>query len=219
MTGVQTCALPICWLKDAKARVAAEVALPAGYSVVWAGQFQQLEKANERLLLVLPVTLALIVLLLYVSNQSWFRVAVILLAVPFSLIGALWFLWMLDYDMSIAVWVGIIALLGIDAETGQMMLLYLDSSFERFRKEGRLKTDADLLAAIHEGAVKRIRPKTMTVATDMIGLLPLLWATGTGAEVTRRLVAPLVGGISVSFAMELLVYPVIFYLWKRREFR
>ncbi len=207
------------WLKDAKARVAAEIALPAGYSVVWAGQFQQLEKANERLLLVLPVTLALIVLLLYVSNQSWFRVAVILLAVPFSLIGALWFLWALDYHMSIAVWVGIIALLGIDAETGQVMLLYLDTSFDRFRKEGRLKTRADLLVAIHDGAVKRIRPKTMTVATDMIGLLPLLWATGTGAEVTRRLVAPLVGGISVSFAMELLVYPVIFYLWKRREIR
>jgi copper/silver efflux system protein len=205
------------WLAEAKARVAAEVALPAGYSLVWAGQFQQLEKANARLLLVLPVTLALIVLLLYVSNQSWFRVAVILLAVPFSLIGALWFLWALDYHMSIAVWVGIIALLGIDAETGQVMLLYLDTSFERFRSQGRMQTHADLLVAIHEGAVKRIRPKTMTVATDMIGLLPLLWATGTGAEVTRRLVAPLVGGISVSFAMELLVYPVVFYLWKRRQ--
>ena len=205
------------WLADAKARVTAEVELPAGYSLVWAGQFQQLEKANERLVLVLPVTLALIVLLLYVSNKSWFRVAVVLLAVPFSLIGAFWFLWALDYHMSIAVWVGIIALLGIDAETGQVMLLYLDTSFERFRSEGRLKTRADLLVAIHDGAVKRIRPKTMTVATDMIGLLPLLWATGTGAELTRRLVAPLVGGITVSFGMELLVYPVIFYLWKRRQ--
>ncbi len=207
------------WLADAKARVAADVALPTGYSLVWAGQFEQLEKANERLVLVLPVTLLLIVLLLYVSNGSWFRVAVVLLAVPFSLIGALWFLWALDYHMSLAVWVGIIALLGIDAETGQVMLLYLDTTFERFTKEGRMKTREDLLVAIHEGAVKRIRPKTMTVATDMIGLLPLLWATGTGAEVTRRLVAPLVGGISVSFAMELLVYPVIFYLWKRREIR
>jgi Cu(I)/Ag(I) efflux system membrane protein CusA/SilA len=121
--------------------------------------------------------------------------------------------------MSVAVWVGIIALLGIDAETGQVMLLYLDTSFERFRSEGRLKSRADLLVAIHDGAVRRIRPKTMTVATDMIGLLPLLWASGTGAELTRRLVAPLVGGITVSFAMELLVYPVIFYLWKRREIR
>ena len=207
------------WLADARARVAAEVALPPGYSLSWAGQFEQLEKANQRLMLVLPVTLALIVILLYVSNGSWFRVAVVLLAVPFSLIGALWFLWALDYHMSIATWVGIIALLGIDAETGQVMLLYLDTTFERYRSEGRLRTHADLVTAIHEGAVKRIRPKTMTVATDMIGLLPLLWATGTGAEVTRRLVAPLVGGITVSFAMELLVYPVIFYLWKRNTIR
>jgi Cu(I)/Ag(I) efflux system membrane protein CusA/SilA len=204
------------WLEEAQERVAAQIDIPAGYSLVWAGQFQQLAKANERLLLVLPVTLALIVLLLYVSNRSWFRVGVILLAVPFSLIGALWFLFALDYHMSVAVWVGIIALLGIDAETGQVMLLYLDTSYERLRGEGRLRTRAELLVAIHDGAVKRIRPKTMTVATDMIGLLPLLWVTGTGAEVTRRLVAPLVGGISVSFAMELLVYPVIFYLWKRR---
>ncbi|MBK7645559.1 MAG: efflux RND transporter permease subunit [Planctomycetes bacterium] len=207
------------WLADAKARVEREVELPQGYSINWAGQFQQLEKANQRLLLVLPVTLALIVLLLYLANKSWFRVAVILLAVPFSLIGAFWFLWLLDYHMSVAVWVGIIALLGIDAETGQMMLLYLDTSFERWKKLGRMSTHEHLLGAIHEGAVKRIRPKTMTVATDMLGLLPLLWATGTGAELTRRLVAPLVGGISVSFAMELLVYPVIFYLWKRREIR
>ena len=156
----------------------------------------------------------LIVLLLYVANQSWFRVGVVLLAVPFSLIGAFWFLWALDYNMSLAVWVGIIALLGVDAETGQVMLLYLDTTFDRWRAEGRMRDRDDLLAAIHEGAVKRIRPKTMTVATDMIGLLPLLWATGTGADVTRRLVAPLIGGIAVSFLMELLVYPVIYFLWK-----
>jgi Cu(I)/Ag(I) efflux system membrane protein CusA/SilA len=161
----------------------------------------------------------LIVLLLYVSNRSWFRVAVVLLAVPFSLIGAFWFLWLLDYNMSLAVWVGIIALLGVDAETGQVMLLYLDNAYERFKSEGRLRGPSDLYAAIHEGAVKRIRPKTMTVATDMIGLLPLLWAAGTGADVTRRLVAPLIGGITVSFVMELLVYPVIFYLAKRWAMR
>jgi Cu(I)/Ag(I) efflux system membrane protein CusA/SilA len=142
-----------------------------------------------------------------------------MLAVPFSLIGAFWFLWLLDYNMSLAVWVGIIALLGIDAETGQVMLLYLDTTFDRFKSEGRMRNPADLYWAIHEGAVKRIRPKTMTVATDMIGLLPLLWATGTGADVTRRLVAPLIGGITVSFVMELLVYPVIFYLYKRWELR
>ena len=204
------------YVAEAKRVVAEQVPLPPGYSRVWSGQFEYLEAANRRLALVIPITLVLIVLLLYVSNQSWFRVGVVLLAVPFSLIGAFWFLWALDYNMSLAVWVGIIALLGVDAETGQVMLLYLDTAYERRRAEGRLHTVADLVAAIHEGAVQRIRPKLMTVATDMIGLLPLLWAVGTGADVTRRLVAPLIGGIGVSFVMELLVYPVIFFLAKRR---
>jgi Cu(I)/Ag(I) efflux system membrane protein CusA/SilA len=203
------------YVNEAKRIVADQLALPPGYTIVWSGQFEYLRKANERLAIVIPITLVLIVLLLYVSNRSWFRVAVVLLAVPFSLIGAFWFLWLLDYNMSLAVWVGIIALLGVDAETGQVMLLYLDNAYERFKSEGRLRGPSDLYAAIHEGAVKRIRPKTMTVATDMIGLLPLLWASGTGADVTRRLVAPLIGGITVSFVMELLVYPVIFYLAKR----
>jgi Cu(I)/Ag(I) efflux system membrane protein CusA/SilA len=205
------------YVAEAKRIVVEQVPLPPGYSRVWSGQFEYLEQANRRLAVVIPITLVLIVLLLYVSNQSWFRVGVVLLAVPFSLIGAFWFLWALDYNMSLAVWVGIIALLGVDAETGQVMLLYLDTSYDRYRAEGRMRGVPDLLAAIHEGAVQRIRPKTMTVATDMIGLLPLLWATGTGADVTRRLVAPLIGGIGVSFVMELLVYPVVFLLAKRRE--
>jgi Cu(I)/Ag(I) efflux system membrane protein CusA/SilA len=205
------------FVRQARALIDEKVPLPPGYSRSWAGTFEYLEETEERLRLVLPLTLALIVLLLYLASGSWFRVAVILLAVPFSLIGAFWFLWALDYDMSLAVWVGIIALLGVDAETGQMMLLYLDSEYDRAKDEGRLRSARELRIAIHHGAVKRIRPKTMTVATDMIGLLPLLWATGTGADVTRRLVAPLIGGITVSFLMELLVYPVIFYLWKRRE--
>ncbi|MGD9764976.1 MAG: efflux RND transporter permease subunit [Candidatus Binatia bacterium] len=207
------------YVADAKRIIAEQVPLPPGYTRVWSGQFEYLEEANRRLALVIPITIVLIVLLLYVSNQSWFRVGVVLLAVPFSLIGAFWFLWLLGYNMSLAVWVGIVALLGVDAETGQVMLLYLDSAYERYRSEGRLRGPADLFAAVREGAVQRIRPKTMTVATDMIGLLPLLWATGTGAEVTRRLVAPLIGGIGVSFAMELLVYPVIFYLVRGRQLR
>jgi Cu(I)/Ag(I) efflux system membrane protein CusA/SilA len=207
------------WVAEAKRVVAERVPLPPGMTRLWSGQFEYLEKANRRLAVVIPITVALIVLLLYVSNRSWFRVGVVLLAVPFSLVGAFWFLWALDYDMSLAVWVGIIALLGVDAETGQVMLLYLDAAFDRAREEGRMRGPDDLLAAIHEGAVQRIRPKTMTVATDMIGLLPLLWAGGTGADVTRRLVAPLIGGIGVSFAMELLVYPAVFYLAKRREMR
>ncbi len=207
------------YVAEAKRTVRAEVPLPAGYTIEWSGRFEYLEQANRRLRIVIPITFALIVLLLYAATQSWFRVGVILLAVPFSLIGAVWFLWALDYNLSLAVWVGIIALLGVDAETGQVMLLYLDNAFDRFRAEGRLRTEADLFAAVYEGAVMRIRPKTMTVATDMLGLLPLLWATGTGADVTGRLVAPLIGGISVSFAMELLVYPVIFFLAKRRLLR
>jgi Cu(I)/Ag(I) efflux system membrane protein CusA/SilA len=207
------------YVKEAKQVAEAQVPLPPGYTRVWSGRFEYLEKANARLRVVIPITLGLIVILLYIANQSWFRVAVILLAVPFSLIGAFWFLWLLDYNMSLAVWVGIIALLGVDAETGQVMLLYLDTAFDRARAEGRMRHRADLFAAIHEGAVQRIRPKTMTVATDLIGLLPLLWATGTGADVTRRLVAPLIGGIAVSFLMELLVYPVVFYLVRGRQLR
>jgi Cu(I)/Ag(I) efflux system membrane protein CusA/SilA len=204
------------YVEEAKRVIEREVPLPSGYTRAWSGRFEALQEANRRLELVLPITLALIVLLLYLAAQSWFRVAVILLAVPFSLIGAFWFLWWLDYDLSLAVWVGIIALLGVDAETGVVMLLYLDSSYESRKAGGRMRSLADLRAAIHEGAVKRLRPKAMTVATDMIGLLPLLWATGTGADVTRRMVAPLIGGIAVSFLMELLVYPVVFLLWKRR---
>jgi Cu(I)/Ag(I) efflux system membrane protein CusA/SilA len=207
------------YVSEARRVVENQVPVPKGYHRVWSGRFEYLQKANARLRLVIPITLVLIVLLLYISNRSWFRVGVILLAVPFSLIGAFWFLHLLHYNMSLAVWVGIIALLGVDAETGQVMLLYLDTTFDRFRKEGRMRSREDLFTAIHEGAVKRIRPKTMTVATDMIGLLPLLWATGTGSDVTRRLVAPLVGGITVSFAMELLVYPVIFYLVKHWQLR
>jgi Cu(I)/Ag(I) efflux system membrane protein CusA/SilA len=206
------------YVNDAKAAIASQLNLAPGYHVEWSGQFEYLEEANRRLSIVVPITLVLILLLLYVSNGSWFRVGVIMLAVPFSLIGAFWFMWLLDYNMSLAVWVGIIALLGVDAETGQVMLLYLDTTYDKYVAAGRMRNKFDLLAAIHEGAVKRIRPKTMTVATDMIGLLPLLWATGTGADVTRRLVAPLIGGITVSFVMELLVYPVVFYLARRGRF-
>ncbi|MFT3787537.1 MAG: efflux RND transporter permease subunit [Tepidisphaeraceae bacterium] len=207
------------YVNDAKQAIAKQLKLPPGYHVEWSGQFEYLQEANARLSIVIPITLVLIVLLLQVSNRSWFRVSVVMLAVPFSLIGAFWLMWLLDYNMSLAAWVGIIALLGIDAETGQVMLLYLDTSHEKFVRAGRMRDKFDLLAAIHEGAVKRIRPKTMTVATEIIGLLPLLWATGTGADVTRRLVAPLVGGITISFVMELLVYPVVFYLAHVRKLK
>jgi Cu(I)/Ag(I) efflux system membrane protein CusA/SilA len=146
-------------------------------------------------------------------------VCIILLAVPFSLMGAFWLVYLLGYNMSLAVWVGVIALAGLDAETGMVMLLYLDNSFERFKREGTMRNPDDLWHAIHDGAVKRIRPKTMTVATAFIGLVPLLWATGAGADTMRRLAAPMIGGLVTSYIMELLIYPVLFYSAKKFSMR
>jgi Cu(I)/Ag(I) efflux system membrane protein CusA/SilA len=202
------------YIADARRAVAEQVKLPPGYTVVFSGQFEYWEKTRPRLIAATLIALVLIVLLLYASSRSWFRVLVVLSAIPFSLIGAFWFLWALEYNLSLAVMIGIIALAGLDAETGQVMLLYLDTSFNRRAKEGRLRTPADLYEAVHEGAVKRIRPKTMTVAAAFVGLVPLLWAEGTGADVMRRLAAPMIGGLAISFLMELLVFPVVFYLAK-----
>jgi Cu(I)/Ag(I) efflux system membrane protein CusA/SilA len=158
----------------------------------------------------------LIVFLLYLGTRSWFRVCVVLLALPFSLIGAFWFMDVLGYNLSLAAVIGIIALAGLDAETGMVMLLYLDNSVDRFAREGKLNSRTDLWHAVHDGAVMRIRPKAMTVAAAFIGLLPLMWADGTGADTMRRIAAPMIGGLLISFAMELVVYPVVFYMAKRR---
>jgi copper/silver efflux system protein len=211
------------YVHNAQAAVASQVKLPQGYSIVWSGQFEYMQEADRRLSVVIPIAAASIILLLYMATRSWLRVGIVLLAVPFSLVGAIWLLWFLDYNMSLAVWVGIIALAGLDAETGLVMLLYLDNSFERFRKQGRMRNADDLWFAVHDGAVKRIRPKTMTVMTTFIGLVPLLWASGAGADTMRRLAAPMIGGLATSFLMELLIYPVIFFLAKRiamaREWR
>jgi len=205
------------WINHARQAVDETVKLPAGYSVVWSGQYEYMQAAARRLKLVIPITLALIILLLYFSTRSWFQTCVVLLAVPFSLVGAVWILYFLDYNLSLAVYIGMIALAGVDAETGQVMLLYLDNSYDRFKAEGRMRSRQDLWNAIHEGAVMRIRPKFMTVATDFIGLLPLLWVAGTGADTMRRLAAPMIGGILTSFILELLIYPVIYLMAKRVE--
>ena len=202
------------FVADAQQTLSRNLRLPTGYTVRWSGQFEQQQENLGRLKVALPATLVIIVLLLYFATRSVFRVVVIMLAVPFSLVGALWLLWLLGYHLSGAVAVGMIALAGLDAETGLVMLLYLDNSYERARQEGRMGSMKELYAAIHEGAVKRIRPKTMTVAAAFLGLVPLLWATGTGADVMRRLAAPLLGGLFTSFLMELLLYPVIFYIAK-----
>jgi copper/silver efflux system protein len=202
------------YIADARQALAEKLALPAGYTIVWSGEFENIQEANARLKWAVPLTLFLIVTLLYAATNSWFRVGVVLLAVPFSLVGAIWFLFLLGYNMSLAVWVGLIALAGLDAETGLVMLLYLDNSYERFKSENRMRTPDDLRQAVYDGAVKRIRPKTMTVAAAFCGLVPLLWATGSGADVMRRLAAPMLGGLFTSFLMELLLYPIIFFVAK-----
>lgn len=205
------------YVHHAKAAVEKDLKLPAGYSLTWSGQYENMIRVKERLKIILPITLVLIFGLLYANTKSAFKASVVMLAVPFSAIGAFWFLWALGYNMSIAVWVGLIALMGLDAETGVFMLLFLDLSHEEARKEGRLNTTADLVEAIIHGAVKRVRPKAMTVFAAFMGLLPIMWSTGTGADVMKRIAAPMVGGLATSFLLELLVYPAIYYLWKRKE--
>jgi len=207
------------WIDRAKRLIDERVEMPPGYNIIWSGQYEYIQEATKRLKFIIPLAAVVIIFLLYVHSHSWFRTIVVLLAVPFSLVGAIWILWLLDYNLSLAVFIGMIALAGLDAETGMVMLLYLDNSYERFKAEGRLRSPQDLWNAIHDGAVMRIRPKTMTVATTFIGLVPLLWAEGTGADTMRRLAAPMIGGLTTSFIMELLIYPVIFFVAKRFELR
>jgi Cu(I)/Ag(I) efflux system membrane protein CusA/SilA len=205
---------PGSYVREAQEVLRAKVSLPPGFALIWSGQYEAMERVNSRLALVLPVTLFLILLLLYFNTRSIVKTSIVVLAVPFSAIGAIWFLYLLGYNMSIGVWVGLIALLGVDAETGVFMLLYLDLSYDQARKEGRLRTLSELREAIVHGAVKRIRPKFMTVATDFIGLVPILWATGSGSDVMKRIGAPLIGGVFTSFLLELLVYPAVYEIWK-----
>ncbi|MGH9382524.1 MAG: efflux RND transporter permease subunit, partial [Thermoanaerobaculia bacterium] len=204
------------YVEEAREVVARDVELPAGVRLEWAGQFTYYERAKAKLKVVVPVTLVLIALLLYFNTRSAVEVGIILLAVPFSLIGAVWLLWLLDFHLSVAVWVGIIALAGLDAETGVVMLLYLTLARERCLAAGRLRSFADLTEAIVEGAARRIRPKLMTVLVLLMGLMPLMWSTGAGADVMKRIAAPMVGGIVTSLILELTVYPAIFALWRGR---
>lgn len=205
------------YVADAKHVVASEAKLPAGTRLDWVGQFKYFERAKERLKWVIPLTLATVFLLLFVNTQSLVETLIVMLAVPFSLVGAVWLLYLLDYHMSVAVWVGIVALAGLDAETGVVMLLYLKLAHDRRRQERRLNTYDDLRETIVEGAAKRLRPKLMTVATMIIGLVPVLWSTGTGADVMKRIAAPMVGGLVTSFLLELTVYPALFAVWKKRS--
>jgi len=205
------------YVAQAQRELRTKLQLPAGYTVLWSGQYESAERVRQRLLLVVPVTLAIILFLLYCNTRSMVKTAIIILAVPFSAVGALWMVYLLGYNMSIAVWVGIIALLGIDAETGVFMLLYLDLAYEKAKREHLRFTRASLYEAIVEGAAKRLRPKFMTFATMSVGLIPILWSTGTGSEIMKRIAAPMVGGIVTSFILELLVYPAIYAFWRERS--
>ncbi len=202
------------YMNDARREVAKMVKLPTGYRLEWSGSYEGMQRAAQRLTYVIPITLALIFVLLYLNSKSLAKVLIVLVAVPFSLVGAFLLLWLLGYHLSVAVWVGIIALAGVDAEMGMVMLLYIDAAYERWKAEGRMKSLADLDAAVLEGAVQRVRPITMTFFAILMGLLPIMWSNGTGADVMKRIAAPMVGGIVTTAILSLLIYPAIYVLWK-----
>jgi len=201
------------YVEDAK-RAVTKIKLPTGYSLVWSGQYENMQRVRERLATVVPLTLLIIFVLLYFNTASVTKTMIILLALPFSAVGAIWLLYALDYNISIGVWVGLIALMGVDAETAVFMLLYLDLAYEEFKKKGRMNNYEDLKEAIEYGAVKRLRPKVMTVGVMFLGLFPIMWSTGAGADVMKRIAAPMIGGIFTSFLMELIVYPAIYAIWR-----
>lgn len=205
------------YVEDAKKLVRNEVKLPTGYSIVWSGQYENMERVKEGMKMILPVTVLLIFVLLYFNTKSTFKTVLVMCAVPFSLVGAVWFMWLLGYNMSVAAWVGMIALMGLDAETGVFMLMFLDLAYDDAVRNGRMRNLADLKEAIINGAVKRLRPKMMTVMCAFIGLMPIMWSAGTGSDMIKRVTAPLAGGLATSFIMELLVYPAIYLLWKWRK--
>jgi Cu(I)/Ag(I) efflux system membrane protein CusA/SilA len=203
------------YVEEAKKIVRDKVQLQPGYVLQWSGQYENMLRVRERLKVVVPITLVLIFVLLYANTRSAFKAGVVMLAVPFSAIGAIWLFHFLHYNVSIAAWVGMIALLGLDAETGVFMLLFLDLSWEDYKRRGLLTTPAEADEAIVHGAVKRVRPKMMTVSAAFMGLLPIMWSTSAGADVMKRIAAPMIGGLVTSFLLELLVYPAIYKLWKR----
>jgi len=207
------------YVEELKQKVAAAVKLPPGYRLQWSGEYEYLVKTHQRLKFVIPLTAFIIFVLIYFNTKSVAKTFIVLLAVPFSLVGSFWLLYLLGYNMSIAVWVGIIALAGFDAETGVVMLLYLELAYNQWKKEGRLNTINDLKDAIMHGAVKRIRPKIMTVSVILAGLIPIMFSHGAGSDVMKRIAAPMVGGVVTSTILELIIYPAIYMLWKGRKFK
>ena len=194
-----------------------KISFPEGYSLVWSGQFEYMERAQKRLNMVIPITLVVIFLLLYFNFKNFTESLIVMLSLPFALVGGIWFMYFLDYNFSVAVGVGFIALAGLAAETGIIMLVYLDNVYKDFAREGRMNNLKDVYDAIIVGAVERVRPKLMTVMTTMIGLVPILWGTGAGSQTMKRIAAPMVGGMVSSTILTLIVIPAIYYLWKSRQ--
>jgi len=205
------------YVRDAKKAVAANVKMPSGYYLSWTGQYEYMARVRQRLMIVVPITLLIIIVMLYLNSRSAAATTIVLLSVPFALTGSIWTLYLLHYNLSIAVWVGIIALAGLAAETGVVMIVYLDEAYHRYQAEGRMNTQHDLFHAITDGAVQRIRPKLMTVMCILMGLAPLMWAHGSGADVMRRIAAPMIGGVITSSILTLEIVPAIYSLWRGRS--
>jgi Cu(I)/Ag(I) efflux system membrane protein CusA/SilA len=205
------------YVAEARAMVESEVRLPPGYTLQWSGQYEYMERAKAKMQIVVPATLALVFILLYFNFRNVTETLIVMLSIPFTLVGGIWFLWALGYNWSVAVTIGFLALAGVAAETGVVMLVYLDQEWNQARAGGRVPTMHELYESVMRGAVERVRPMMMTVASTMIGLLPILWGSGTGASVMKRIGAPMIGGMATSTLLTLLVIPAVYSLWRERE--
>jgi Cu(I)/Ag(I) efflux system membrane protein CusA/SilA len=202
------------YVEEAKKKVAEQVQIPTGYTLLWSGQYEYMQRAKERLIYVVPLTLVIIFVLLYMNFQSVAKSLIVLLSVPFAMVGAVWYLYLLGYNLSVAVWVGIIALAGVAAEIGVVMIVYIDGAYEKRAREGKAISPMDLFEAIIEGAVQRVRPVIMTATAIIAGLLPIMWSHGTGADMMKRIAAPMIGGMITATILTLLVIPAIYALWR-----
>ncbi|OGC39407.1 hypothetical protein A2526_03985 [candidate division WOR-1 bacterium RIFOXYD2_FULL_36_8] len=205
------------YVTDAKKAVASSLNLPTGYSLSWSGQYEYMQRIKDRLKIFIPLTLFIIFVLYFFTFKSVTETLIIMLSVPFAIIGGIWFLFLLKFNMSIAVWVGLIALAGVAAETGSIMIVYLDEAYARYKREGRMNSISDLYSAVMEGAVQRLRPKLMTVGANIFGLMPVMLSVGAGADVMKRIAAPLIGGLISSTILTLIVLPAIYTIWKSKE--
>ncbi len=207
------------YVAEAKKAVEQDVRMPPGYFLKWTGQYELLQQMQSRMRFLVPLTLVIVLLLLYMNFGNLTEALIVLASVPFALVGSIWLLAALHYNLSTAVWVGLIALVGLATQTGVVMVVYCDSAYHKFRTEGRIRGLDDIVQATLEGSVQRVRPKLMTVATMMIGLVPLLWSQGAGADVMKRVAAPMIGGLVTSAILTLVIIPVVYTYWRYAQFR